>query len=434
MNNKMKSLKDICNCLFVKEFIVTAICVFVGVIALGVVFFIPNRFMRENTKKSIAILYNEGVYPHIWEDVRESRLDGFTDGLMLNTAYTKTENIAENVLLGTRVYVDELNPMESLYQMLVLSNDDYMVITYGKYWHGYQIILRPLLCIFNYSDIRQINMIFQLALVFFCVHLLSKSQDKILLIPFLGMYIFLSPISLFSSLQFSVCFYIMMFALIALFALKKYLNDITRNYLFLLTGIATAYFDLLTYPLITLGVPLIVYLVSGGGLDCERQTTADCKSGRENKRFLYLVYTVSWCIGYVGMWASKWIIASVLTEENVIYSAFDAIKDRSGFSQEYTYFKTLQYNIGYCNKRIYLVILICLVIFLIALRIKNYIIIDKKLIPCTCALLFVSVYPFIWYLFTKNHSSIHYWFTYRELAISVFGILTIGVINIKKRV
>lgn len=427
----MKSLKDICNYLFVKEFIIVVACAFIGVAALEIVFLIPNYYMRENTIESSTFLHNEGTRPHIWEGgIGETILDYYTDGLMLNTAYTKTEDRIENVLLDTHVYVDGQDPMESIYETIGLSNDNYVVKTYGRYWHGYQIILRPLLCFFSYSDIYQINMIFQLALVLIFVYLLAKSENRILIIPFFGMYIFLSPISLFGCLQFSACFYIMMFALIALFVLKKYLNDITRNYLFLLTGIATAYFDLLTYPLITLGVPLITYL----GLDCERLTLSNCRlRGEKNKIFLYFIYTVSWGIGYVGMWISKWIIASIVTEENIIYNALGAIKRRSGFSREYPYFEILRLNIRFYNIRIYLVALICFAVFLMVLKIKNYIIVDKKLIPCMCAILSVSIYPFVWYLFTENHSTIHYWYTYRELAISVFGILMIGVISIKKR-
>lgn len=427
----MKSLKGIYY-LLVKELIVIAICAFIGVVALGVVSFIPNYYMYDNTIEASTFLYNKGLGAHIWEGVGESMLDIFTDGLMLNTAYTETKDKIRDVLLCTRVHVDELDPMSALYEAVVLSNDNYVTITYGKYWHGYQIILRPLLCVFTYSDIYQINMIFQLALVFTFTYLLAKSEERKLIIPFFGMYIFLSPISLFSCLQYSACFYIMMFALIALIALKKYLNDATRNYLFLLTGISTAYFDLLTFPLITLGVPLIAYL----GMECmqgTRLTAAICKSGGGQKKgCLFLVYTASWCIGYAGMWASKWIIATILTDENVIYNAFLSIRNRSDFSREYSYIETLKRNIGFCNKRIYFVALICLAVLLIILKIKKYNIIDKTLLPCTCVLLFASIYPFIWYFFTENHSSIHYWFTYRELAISVFGILMICVINVKR--
>lgn len=48
------------------------------------------------------------------------------------------------------------------------------------------------------------------------------------------------------------------------------------------------------------------------------------------------------------------------------------------------------------------------------------------------AILFVSFYPFLWYLFTKNHSVGHYYYTWRELGISVFGILMAGVIGIRE--
>ena len=425
----MKSLKEIGNFLFIKELIIIAICAFIGVAALGITFLIPNSYMRDNAIESSVFLRNEGTYPHIWEGGSGERwLDYYTDGLMLNVAYTTTENRTKDVLLDTHVYVDEQNPMISIYEVLGLSSNDYEVQTYGRYWHGYIIILRPLMCFFAYQDIYQINMIFQLALVFAFVYILAKSTDKILIIPFFGMYVFLSPISLFGCLQFSVCFYIMMFALIALFLLKKYLNDTTRNYLFLLTGIATAYFDLLTYPLITLGVPLIAYL----WLDCKNLTSGDgILNGERDKGFLYLLYTVSWGVGYGGMWASKWLIASIITEENIISNALGAIKMRSDFYRQYSYFETLKLNFRFCNIQIYSLALICMAVFIIVLKIKKHLILNKKLIPCMCAILSVTIYPFIWYLFTQNHSMLHYWFTYREMAISVFGIFMIGVIIIK---
>ena len=33
----------------------------------------------------------------------------------------------------------------------------------------------------------------------------------------------------------------------------------------------------------------------------------------------------------------------------------------------------------------------------------------------------VGTFPFIWFYVLKNHSFGHYWFTYRELAITVFA-------------
>lgn len=63
---------------------------------------------------------------------------------------------------------------------------------------------------------------------------------------------------------------------------------------------------------------------------------------------------------------------------------------------------------------------------------KKQIGMERRLFPVVGMVLFVSLYPFIWYLFTKDHSCSHSYFTWRELGISVFGILMTGVIGIRE--
>lgn len=410
--------------LLVKEIIIVAVFAVIGVVALAITYLIPQDKMYDHVKESAIILHNEGLGVHVWETISETMLDGYTDGLMLNIAYTETDDGIRDILLDTRVEVEHdthgINPMESLYETIALANDNYYIKNYGRYWHGYQIILRPLLCFFTYADIRQINMILQLALVFAFVCILARSENRRLIIPFWAMYIFLSPVSLFSSLQYSSCFYVTMLALIAIFTLEKYMDDTKWGYLFLLVGIMIAYFDLLTYPLITLAVPLIAHLASN----------RECMiSIRKSIKDIFL-YTMSWGIGYIGMWASKWIIASVFTEENVILNAMEHLKIRSGhFSHKQTWIDTLKLNLGVCNRKVLVVVLVCFIIYFIGYRIKNHTSTDKKVLPCTGGIIMVSLYPFIWYYFAMEHSSCHAHFTWRELAISVFGVIMIGVIN-----
>ena len=372
---------------------------------------------------SIA-MHKEGLGFYIWQDIEETMLDTYTDGLIINVSYTETKDGVRDVLLGTYVEVDGKNPMESLYEVAALSNDNYTVKNYGRYWHGYQVLIRPLLCFFTYSDIRQINMILQLALVFGFVGALAGTKEKVCIVPFFGMYIFLSPVSLCSSLQYSPCFYMMMLALYALLKGRERLTDTGRNYLFLLTGVMTAYFDFLTYPLITLGVPLIFYLVlDGNRLPVNR---------RNSWKNLFL-HTMSWGTGYVGMWSSKWVIASILTEENIIYDAFDAIAYRSGyFIKKHTYYDTLKLNLNVCNTKVILPAVICAAACIVICRMVNHMTVDRKRFPAVGMVLAVSAYPFFWYLFTKDHSCCHSYFTWRELGISVFGIMMAGVIGIRE--
>jgi len=410
--------------LLLKETAIVIICAIVGVMALSITYLIPRDRMKDNVWESSIILHNEGLGAHIWQDVEETMLDIYTDGLLVNVSYTETGDGIRDILLGTYVEVDGINPMESLYEVVVMSNDDYIVKNYGRYWHGYQIILRPLLCFFNYSDIRQLNMILQLALVFLFVFLLAKSGDRIFILPFWGMYVFLCPVSLFGSLQYSPCFYVMMFSLIVLDLFGERMGENGKNYVFVLAGILTAFFDLLTYPFITLAVPLIFCL----GFEYKQMINDRVCMWRKVG-----FHTVSWGVGYLGMWSAKWLIATMLTGENIIYNAFESIKYRSGyFMRKHSYWGTLKLNLGTCNREVYLLAVLCIAIFIITVRWKKKIRADQQMFWLEGMLFLVSLYPFFWYLFTKDHSSSHSYFTWRELGISVSGILMIGVIRIRQ--
>lgn len=406
--------------LFLKEILIVVIGVVAGVAALAATYFIPQEKMKENAWESAILMHREGLGSFMWPTVKMTQLDGYTDGVMLNTAYTETDDGIRDILLDTRVQVREINPMESFYEVIALENKEYRVETYGRYWHGYQILWRPLLCFFNYGEIRQINMAVQLALVFAFLYLLFLAGEKALVIPFFGMYLFLTPLALFSSMQFSPCFYLMLLASMALVGLRAYLNDTGRNYLFLLVGILTAFFDLLTYPFVTLGIPLITYLA------IDRECMENWKKSIRDIVF----YSVSWGIGYVGMWGAKWIAASVLTDENVIMDAVNQVKFRSGhYEQGRSFLTTLKLNFDACNMKSIWVVLIALTVFLLACVILNFRRNGIKLLPVTAVILVVSLYPFLWYYLTMHHSSDNSYFTWREYSICVYGVLTALAVN-----
>lgn len=406
--------------LFLKEILIVAIGVVMGVAALAATYFIPQEKMKENAWESAILMHREGLGSFMWPTVKMTQLDGYTDGVMLNTAYTETDDGIRDILLDTRVQVREINPMESFYEVIALENKEYRVETYGRYWHGYQILWRPLLCFFNYGEIRQINMAVQLALVFAFLYLLFLSGEKALAIPFFGMYLFLTPLALFSSMQFSPCFYLMLLTSMALVGLRAYLNDTRRNCLFLIVGILTAFFDLLTYPFVTLGIPLITYLA----IDKE------CRENWKKSIKDIVFYSVSWGIGYVGMWGAKWVAASVLTDENVIMDAVNQVKFRSGhYEQGRSFWTTLKLNFDACNMKSIWVVLIALALFLLACVILNFRRNGIKLLPVTAVILVVSLYPFLWYYLTMHHSSDNSYFTWREYSICVYGVLTALAVN-----
>jgi hypothetical protein len=140
-------------------------------------------------------------------------------------------------------------------------------------------------------------------------------------------------------------------------------------------------------------------------------------------------YTASWGIGYAGMWAMKWVIASLLTDENVIYDALKTVNRDSGvLDSEYTYWTTLKSNFAICNWKVLLGGFILVLIYLIGRKIVKRGRIDRSMFPSMAVIMLVSAYPFIWYYLTQMHSSNHCWFVWRELGIAVYGILVLLVL------
>ena len=82
--------------------------------------------------------------------------------------------------------------------------------------------------------------------------------------------------------------------------------------LFFACGMCINFMDFLTYPIVTLGVPLIALLL------------LSLKDDRVN--FLtglrkIIICSVLWTAGYAVSWTTKWILASVVLKKNVLLDA-----------------------------------------------------------------------------------------------------------------
>ena len=88
--------------LFLKEILIVVIGVVAGVAALAATYFIPQEKMKENAWESAILMHREGLGSFMWPTVKMTQLDGYTDGVMLNTAYTETDDGIRDILLDTR--------------------------------------------------------------------------------------------------------------------------------------------------------------------------------------------------------------------------------------------------------------------------------------------------------------------------------------------
>ncbi len=404
------------------------ICITLGFALLFVAFTFPNSRIETNIKESIDIFSTEKTYPIIEFFGNKTKLDNFTDSLMLmNAGYDSENNLIKDVINIYRPYEQNKFPAETIVNFY---DSDYSgeitEISYGRYWHGYLIFLKPLLCIFNYGQIRIINAVFIVLTTAFMIVLMFKRKFGKFIIPYLLCLMITDPIAISKSIQFSSIYYIYTIAVIILLLKKELLdkNTLSISLFFFVIGCATSYFDLLTAPIITFGIPFIMWLCLNNKKfpDIFREAIC-CGSG--------------WVSGYVTMWAGKLVIGTLFGGENLIENGFlrlllhSSIKESDGVVSYFGVIKSQIYTALSPYLLMAVIYLIFAVLLLFIIKSKNNLNDFKWVL-----FILVSFLPFIWYFVAVRHSYIHYWFTYREVVVTVFALLcgVTDLINISPKI
>ena len=411
----------------IKQVCLVVLCILAGWILLTAAYSIPTARINDNIENSAR--YFKETYPR-FTFYGSTQLDLFTDALMLLTSgYNNTEPSYVASLLNNRIGYSGKNPAQTLYHAYSKNNeinstsaDSPNVISYARYWHGYASILKPLLACpgLHYGHIRSINTVIQLGLfALFCVGLIKL--HKIELVPaFVICWVFMNPLCTTMCLQFSTCTIITFFSLnYIVYKLAKGRENLPFcGIFFTCIGIVTSYLDLLTFPLITLGIPLLTYM-------CLRDEKDSIPLFESVKKIVFLGW--SWCIGYAGMWAGKWVLATLVTDENIIANAYNAMLIRASSVNKTDHFNVLDVLV----KQVHAMDLIVLISFVFAIICSFYILFRKygktSLKENSNAVLYllIMIMPVFWYSVLKNHAYMHGYFTYRNLAVSVLAIMLI---------
>lgn len=244
------------------------------------------------------------------------------------------------------------------------------------------------------SQIQILNYIlFSLLVILICYFSYKRIDKRTPLIFTLSVCMF--PVIPYS-LQFSSVFYISYIAsIIILFSKRSWLRKEHLYPFFLVIGGLTSYFDLLTAPIVTLEFPLIFYTL----LEKEKHF----------REVLFL--SVTWLLGYCLMWGTKWLLAYILTDVNIIMDAINQTSYRIGSNSDlYLMFQ---------NKTILLMFFIMFILVLLSLVFRK----DRNTVKKNLWLLFIAIIPVGWLIICKEHTSIHYGFAWRNLYVSLFAIL-----------
>lgn len=416
----------------IKDVFILTACIAVGVILLLAVYSLPTKKMSENAGKSMDLLLEEGAYPRLYGEMdlrmnlsnfgdlkvfllntRGTARDNITDAIMLNIAVFGGEgNIVKRAMLNERAtYSDSGNALEELSRYLN-GEKDYTAQEYARYWHGYLVFLKPLLLKFSYQQIKWINIICMTALLAVIIFLFIKKGKKKDLFLWLYSMLFMVPIVIPFCMQYCTVSYIMLFCMLYVVCHDGDLNSKWLGSFFLIVGGATSYIDFLTFPLVGLGMPLIYLLNQSSGMGLRKKL----------EKIIFSIF--SWAFGYVGVWASKWVLASLLTKENIVSEAIFQVIYRSSSTPDVgdfsiTPFLALASNLS-CFTNVFILILIAIGFFSILVYWKKMK--AKVWIPQNCAAYScICVIPFLWTMFFKNHSYGHGSYTYRIFAVTVYG-------------
>jgi len=378
---------------------------------------ISSVSMQRSLEQSIPLLKSEGQYPTVGPAGRPIALDNFTDSLMLNTAYVSdTSAPLRSVLLNSRG-VAETNEIDQIVNLeaYVLGTSD-QVVHYERYWHGYLITLRPLLTLFSLAEIRIVLSTTMYLLAALFLYVVWRNIGWQLAISLLMGLLLVDFWLIGSSLQFSSVFILGLVA--SIFYSKKKLSMSATMQLFFVLGCATAFFDLLTAPLVSLGLLLTVVLT-------------------RSKSNLSLFGILYWFVGYGLFWLSKWILVEMLVQPGAIATALDQVVNRTvaqadaNFSHSGAIILNVKQLIGYSlvSKIVMVVLFASTVIALV--RFGTF---SKTVFRNILPWLILAVIPYLWYAIAANHSYLHVWYTYRTQLLTVVSLSMVVLITIQEKV
>ena len=368
----------------------------------------PDPDMRART---VETMKDEGRYP---SDSHSGRtIDNWADSFVfLISEYDGPENAFEK---AADAYYLTNNRNPYLYITGTGGGNEPVRVEYARYWHGYVLFIRPLMRLADYEGIRTINFVV-IAFLMVPVFIIMTEKMRNCVIPFLLSVFLLAPTAMAACIEY---FYMMVIMLIMCLIVMSdhafFIKKGRMKYFFLICGIAAAYFDFLTAPLITLLMPVTLMYIK--------------RKDEEDIFRLAAVCMIMWAAGYAGMWFGKWVIAFISERQDFIASltssidlrASAALEDGEEISRLQAITKNFSQLFGDGITDVLILIYAGMMICGGILKEGTGILRDMKgraflLIPLAAAL--------CWYLVFANHSVVHSRLhTYRTAVPAVFGVL-----------
>lgn len=401
-------------------FLVSAFAtVLLALLLLAVCTLLPQERIDWHVLSSTKYLLKEGTFPKTFDYSSISRLDNYTDSIMLEEARGTTRTNFASILTNPRhKYEDASGPVETLAAYAKEDADSPASQFYVRYWMGFRVLLRFLLVFFDYVQIRRYLSFCFFVLFFINVLAVSKYTNRLTAFLFALSVVLVRPQTIASSMQFSCCFFILFFAMLLTPTISRHKEF--EGLFFFELGMITQYFDFYTTPLLTFGYPMVyLYLLYN-------QHGERIRSGRILKSFSL------WMIGYVFMWIAKLSLTTWLTDVDGFSNGFRRLFYRIGISRGQEF--TEKYNPLAALRKVFikgvacdhmglLVVEACLILLALAFAVLLFTkVLTLKALLANRAILIMALLPIAWFAVTSQPTVIHFWFQYRIVALTYWAL------------
>ncbi len=383
---------------------------------------IPRSMIKENVKVSAEFLCEEPLFKEVIKGVNGSRLDRYADSILLGIAYAYDENTPLESVMWSSYYYEKyqnanINLLEAVTQDLD-ANQQYL-----RYWHGSNVILRPLLIVFSLEQIYILHACILCILMIWMLYLLAKERAWILMIGLVTGLIMTNAWLVPFSLEYAWTYLLMFLASIICWKFDIAKKQTYFGICFLVIGMLTNFVDFLTTETLTLLVPLLFLIwreYNQKEIRATRQIVLDA-----------VKWIIAWAFGYVGMWLMKWGIASVVLQENVMPYIAGHIAERTlgnvGLTGKFFVLETIRRNVSCLFPFTYGSLGGYVGLFLVIVVVYIGYVYHKKQLSYKKIFLYLQLgfIPFIRYVVLLNHSYIHAFFTYRAQLATILALVMI---------
>ena len=229
---------------------------------------LPAQPVLEHVYDSAQTIQQEGLYPEYF-GFKLFQMDNYTDTIMLFEAAAMGEQDPLTAMMTATAYnVDNFETMAgdlAVYceRTIPLATGAQKAVhlvpfSYARYWHGYLIWLRPLLCVMSITGVRVVQYLVLFALLAVILWQLRRQCGLRAMVWFavsqLAVTVFWVP----HQVQYFTTFCIAYAGCAWVLARPRRAGQLSIALVVL--GTCTAFCDLLVTPIITLGLPVAVWL------------------------------------------------------------------------------------------------------------------------------------------------------------------------------